>query len=226
MQTMRMIMLATAIAVLATPAFAQQGPPPGGPMGGQFDDDTDSMAGPGRGGPGGPPNEERREEIRKKVEAVRIWRLTEELKLDSQTSARLAALLGSIDSQRAALTRENQENMRALREQIVRSGKTDERKLKTVLDKLERNHRDLMELRDREWKGLKEILTAEQQARYVLFQQRFMREMRGMMDGARGGQGQGMQGGQGPGMRGSGPGRGGMGPGMGPGPGGQGRPPQ
>jgi Spy/CpxP family protein refolding chaperone len=194
-------MLAAALIVFGVPVFAQQGPSPG-QMGGQFDDDMGLEAGPGRGGPGGPPSEERREEIRKKVEAIRIWRLTEELKLDSQASAKVAALLGSLDNQRAALMRESQENMRALREQLTPSGKPDERKLKTILEKLERNHHEMMELREREWKGMKEILSVEQQARYVIFQREFMREIRNRIAGARGGPGQG---------------RGGMGPGGGPG---------
>ena len=47
------------------------------------------------------------------------------------------------------------------------------------------------------------MLTVEQQARYVIFQQEFRREMRGMISGARG----------------NGPGQGS--PGMGPGPGGR-----
>lgn len=214
MKTFRMLMLAAVLTVFGAPVFAQQGPPPGGQMGGQFDDDTDFEARPGRGDPGGAPSEERRENIRKKVEAIRIWRLTEELKLDEKTSARLAALLGSVEQKRRDLTRENRETMRELQASL-KSGSPDERKLKASLDKLEKNHREMMEIREKEMKGLKEILTVEQQARYVVFQREFIREMRGMMDGARGG-------GQGPGTRGGGIGRG-MGSGTGPG---YGRPPQ
>ena len=50
--------------------------------------------------PGGEPSEEKREEVRKKIEAVRIWRLTEALKLDAPTSSKLSALLSSFDQQR------------------------------------------------------------------------------------------------------------------------------
>jgi Spy/CpxP family protein refolding chaperone len=205
MKTFRMLMLTACLTVFGAPAFAQQGPPPG-QMGGQFDDDMDIEGAPGRGGP---PSEERREEIRKKVEVVRMMRLTEELQLDSQTGMKLAALLGSLDKKRWDLMRESREFMMEL-QSALKAGKPDERKLKAVLDKLERNHREMTELRERELRVVKEILSVEQQARYLVFQQNFLREMQGRIAGARGGMGPGMRGGPGQG-------RGGTGPGPGPG---------
>lgn len=205
MKTLRTIMLAVAVTMLAAPALAQQGDPAGGPMPGPYEDDGSFEAGPGRG-PGGGMPDERREEIRKKIDAVRIYRLTEELKLDQQTAAKLAALLGSVEQKRRELTREQMDTMRELHA-ALKSADPDDRKLKGLLEKLEKNHKGIAEIREREIRGLKDILTVEQQARYLLFQREFIREMRGMISGARGG-------GQGPGMR------GGMGPG------GQGRPPR
>jgi Spy/CpxP family protein refolding chaperone len=93
--------------------------------------------------------------------------------------------------------------MRELR-LLLQSSKPDEAKLKAAIEKLEKNRRAMHEVRNKEFSGLKDILTTEQQARYLVFQQEFRREMRGMISGARGG----------------GPGKGGMG--MGPG-NGQGR---
>lgn len=198
MNNMKMTMilaLTIALALTALPAFAQrrmQGPPP---------DDRQQEEGefapdPGQGGP---PSEERREEIRKKIEAVRIWRLTGELKLDATTSAQLSSLLSSLDQKRRDIHREQRETMRELRFSL-RTAKPEESKIKPLLEKLEKNHRAMQELRDRELKGMKEFLTIEQQARFLLFQQEFQREMRGMISGARGG-------GAGRGGRGMGPGR-------------------
>lgn len=200
MKMIRTIMLAAAVTMLAAPALAQQGNPPG-PMPGPYEDDGE-FEGPGRVGAGGGVPEERREEIRKKIEAVRIYRLTEELKLDQQTAAKLAALLGSVEQKRRELTREQLETMRELHASL-KAGNPDERKLKGLLEKLEKNQKGIAEVREREIKGLKDILTVEQQARYLIFQREFMREMRGMIAGARGGgQGPGMRGGMGPGGQG------------------------
>lgn len=197
MRTKKMITilaLAIALAMTAVPAFAQrrmQGPPPD-----DRQQEADEFApGPGQGGPR---VEERREEIRKKIDAVRIWRLTEELKLDAAASAKLSSLLSSLDTKRRDIQREQFETRRELR-YTLKVPKPDEAKIKPLLDTLERNHRAMQELRDREIKGIKEFLTIEQQARFLLFQQEFQREMRGMISGARG----------------SGAGRGGMGAGPG-----------
>ncbi|HEY6012196.1 MAG TPA: hypothetical protein VIX18_12090 [Nitrospirota bacterium] len=193
MKTIKVLILAVSLALFAMPALAQrqmQGNPPD-PRESEFAPDP---------GPGNLPSEERRDEIRKKIEAIRIWRLTETLKLDTETSAKLASVLSSLDQKRRDILREQMETMRTLRE-TLRSAKPDEAKLKPLLERLESNHRAMQELRNREIKDLKEFLTIEQQARFLVFQQEFQREMRGIIEGARGGgQGKGMMGGSGPGM--------------------------
>jgi len=181
MRTPGFLMLLTAaiIIVASVPAaFAQQASP-----GGRYDD----MMGPdNQTGRGNAMSEEKREEIRKKIETVRIWRLTERLKLDTATSAKLASFLNSFDQQRKSVMREQMAGMRELRS-YLQSQKPDEAKIKTALGKLQKNQHALQELRDKEFDGLKEILTVEQQAQFLLFQQEFQREMREMIAGARGG---------------------------------------
>ncbi len=166
-----------------TASFAQQAPP----------DDSTAY------GRGSAPSEEKREAIRRKIEAVRIWKLTEALKLDTATSAKLASFLGSMDQQRAGIFRDRMMTMRELRHSL-KTSKPDEKSLKASLDKLEKNRRAMQELREKEMSGLKDILTTEQQARYVIFQQDFQREMREMIASARG------KGGAGRGNIGNGPG--------------------
>lgn len=180
MRTGRIFILLAAAAIIGTAApsaFAQKAPP-----GGQRDDLTGHDNQPGRGGG---LSEEKREEIRKKIEAVRIWRLTEELKLDQNTAAKLSAYLSSFDRQRRDILRERMATMREMRS-TLKASKPDQPKLKTALDKLEKNQRDMQEVRDKEIAGLKNILTVEQQARFLIFQQDFRREMQRMITGAGG----------------------------------------
>jgi Spy/CpxP family protein refolding chaperone len=82
------------------------------------------------------------------------------------------------------------EAMRTLR-RALKTTKPDETKLKATLEKLVQNRHAMDELRDKEISGLKDILTIEQQARFVIFQQEFRHEMLGMISGARGGGGPG-----------------------------------
>ena len=176
MKGARLVIMAAALLVVGAPVYAQQGP---GQTGGQYRNDSGTEA-------------KKREEVRKKIETVRMWRLTEELKLDEKTSARLASFLSSLDEKRRVLMHERMETMRELRA-ALKAGNPDEKKLKADLDKMEKVRRDMMELEGKELGGIKGILSVEQQARYVVFQQEFRRELRGMIEGAREG---------GPGMRG------------------------
>jgi Spy/CpxP family protein refolding chaperone len=180
MKLLRLSALFFALALFSfagTVVHAQQGP-----AGGPYDDMTGSENPQGRGKQ---LSEQQREKIRKKIETVRIWRLTERLKLDAATSAKLAPLISSIDEQKKNLMREHVQNMKTLR-QALASRKPDEGKLKAIMENLETNRRAMQELRDKEISGLKELLTVEQQARYMVFQQEFQREMRGMIARARG----------------------------------------
>ena len=168
-------------------ASARQGPPA------DRNDDMTGIDNPQAAG--GEPSEEKREAVRKKIEAVRIWRLTEALKLDTPTSSKLSSLLSSFEQQRMGIMRQQMTAMRELR-RMLKTPKPEESKIKSALDRLEKNQHAMQALRDKELAGVKEILTIEQQARFLLFQQEFRREMQGMISNARKG-----------GPRGEGPGR-------------------
>jgi hypothetical protein len=182
MTTLKIKVLLTIAALVigtATASLAQQ--TPSGSLSG---------AGTGPSREGGSASEAKRESVRRKIEAVRIWKLTEALKLDAATSAKLASFLSSIDKQRLEIIRDNMMTMQELRRSL-KTEKPDEQSLKDSLDRLGKNRRAFLELRDRELSGLKDILTTEQQAQYVIFQQEFHREMREMIEAARGREGVG-----------------------------------
>ena len=199
MKMMRVLVVAAALSVVGTVAFATQQ----AQIGGTNEDEMGLDTQPGRWTP---PSKEQREEVRKKVEAIRIYRLTGALKLDEKTSAQLASLLGTIDMQRRELMDQNMEAMKELRSSL-KTPSPDVSKLKSILERLEKNHHEMVELKEKELKGLKGILTVEQRARYVVFDREFMREMRGLIAAARG-DGHGMRGGPGSGKTGSGAGAG------------------
>lgn len=136
-------------------------------------------------GPGSRLSDEKREEVRNKIETVRIWRLTETLRLNEATAAKLSAHLSSFDKQRRELAREQIKAVQDLRE-ALNSAKPAESKLRQYLDKIEKGHHAIEELKAREFSGLKGILNTEQQARYLIFQHEFQREMRDMIREARG----------------------------------------
>ena len=99
MKGARLAIVAAALIVAGVPVYAQQAP---GQMGGQYQNE------PGPNNPQGPggPDAKKREEVRKKIETVRMWRLTEELKLDEKISTRLASFLSALDEKRRGLMQE------------------------------------------------------------------------------------------------------------------------
>jgi hypothetical protein len=174
-RTLAMVALS---ACIATVAAAQQPAPPL----------------PGRSPGDARPTEQQREEVRKKVEAVRLARLTEVLQLDEKTAAKFIPAVTAIDQKRRTLVKENQETLRELKI-MLHAAPPDEAKLKVAIAAIDKNRREIFSLRDKEFAVAKDNLTVTQMARYILFNQEYQPEMRGMVVGAR----QPRRGGLGPG---------------------------
>jgi Spy/CpxP family protein refolding chaperone len=183
MKGLTIVSMVLMLTTVTTTAFGQQGPA-SMQTNSQYNDGR-GVENRGRPGRGEPMSDEKRTEIRKKIETVRIWRLTEALKLDANTSAKMSSLLSSLEHQRREIQREQMGTLQML-QQSLKSPQIEESRIKSDLEKLEKNNRAMQELKNKEMSGLKNLLTIEQQARYVIFQQEFMREMRGMIHGARG----------------------------------------
>jgi len=130
-----------------------------------------------------PPTREQKERVRQRIETLRMWKLTKDLDLDEKTSAQLFPLLSRYDKKRAEIEYAMQESMKELRESLREKR---EGQLRGILDRLEQNHKGMQSLKDAEWEEMKKILTIEQQARYVIFLQEFDREMRRIIEEARG----------------------------------------
>ncbi len=183
---MKLVKIAVATIILAlvwTAAFAQtpnQEPSLNArqPEGNRFAPDQ---------GPDAPPSPERREQIRKKIEALRVWRMTEALDLDEKTAAKFLPAISALSNKRNELTRENLETMRELRI-YLKADRPEEKKIRSALDRLENIHHELTNIRDKENNAAKDHLSIEQQAKFIIFQQEFQREISDMLAGARGGQ--------------------------------------
>lgn len=122
-----------------------------------------------------PPSKEQMEKIRKRMETLRMWRLTEALNLDEKGSAQIFPILNRFDKKRYELEDSLREGMRDMRESL--KDKKEER-LKKTLNKLEENHKALQNLKQEEWEEMKKMLTVEQQARFIIFLTEFEREVR------------------------------------------------
>ena len=131
----------------------------------------------------GPPSKEQREKVKKRIETMKMWKLTEALDLDEKTASRLFPMLNDYDKKREEVEREIRKDIDFLKEALQVK---DESRIKDLLEVLEKQHNTLKSLGDEERDSLREVLTIEQQARYLIFRMEFRREMRKMITEAKG----------------------------------------
>jgi Spy/CpxP family protein refolding chaperone len=129
-----------------------------------------------------PPTREQREKVRKRIETLKMWKLTKALDLDEKTSAQLFPLINKYDKKRAEIEFNIRDGTRELRRYLKENNKES---LKNVIDRLEQNRRVLQSINEEEWAELKKVLTIEQQANFILFRQEFDKEIRKIIADAR-----------------------------------------
>ncbi|UCD71725.1 MAG: hypothetical protein JSW70_01660 [Syntrophobacterales bacterium] len=127
---------------------------------------------------------EKREKIRKRIELIRMWKLTEELDLTEETGAKLFPILHKYDEKWMELHKKRRDIMSQLRKALedeATSGET----IEAAMDNLEQNASAVSDLIRQQRKELKGILSPRQQAKFILFQRQFHREIRKIIGEAR-----------------------------------------
>jgi len=115
--------------------------------------------------------------VRKKVEALRAWQLTEALNLDEGTSARLFPVMKEADQERWRLELSNRDLVRKL-SRTLDGPKPDPEAVNKILDELQSNRRRLLRVDERHMEKVRQILSPVDAARYLIFQIKFRREIR------------------------------------------------
>jgi hypothetical protein len=165
MRSLRIITITACIALLATAAAAQQRPlPPAGESGSS--------------------GWEQRDEARRQIEAIRIGRMTERLRLDEKTAVKFIPAIMAIGQQRRTHMAENRQAMMDIRHQLD-SQSRDDAELKTAVERFVKSQHEIMKQREREMETIQSQLTVDQQARYIVFQQEFLKEVRTILSGSR-----------------------------------------
>jgi Spy/CpxP family protein refolding chaperone len=127
-------------------------------------------------------SKEKMAQVRERVDSLRMWKLTKALDLDEKMSAKLFPILSRFDRKRSELQFALVLDLRELKAALAEKGNV---KIKEALDKLETHYDGLQQLNHQERSELKQILTPEQQAKYVIFQIDFAKEVRKMIAEAR-----------------------------------------
>ena len=139
---------------------------------------------PARGDDRPPMDQERREKLRERIELIWMWRLTEELDLTEEEGAKIFPILRQYEEKKRTLRDENRELLREL-DQLIKAN-ASAGKLKKAIQALAENEKKYHEVKEEGFQKLEQILPVEKQARYIVFQQEFRREIHGLLRQAKG----------------------------------------
>jgi hypothetical protein len=113
------------------------------------------------------------------IEKVRVYRLTQELDLTTEQAIEFFPMLNDLQKIERDFRVQQQELLNQLK-QMVREEEA-QREIQVLLSKYESLLRARVERQVDKMKEIKEILTPNQQAKYLIFQDEFEREIRRMI---------------------------------------------
>jgi Spy/CpxP family protein refolding chaperone len=122
------------------------------------------------------PEEGKRERLREEIETMKMWKMLEVLDLtDEQSNDFLPAWKELQKAQKEF--REKRENLLKSLEAVLGEEKPDESKIRDILGQLEKERSKFDEVQQRFRKKAQEVLTSEQQAKLLLFEDKFEKRM-------------------------------------------------
>lgn len=140
-------------------------------------------------GPPPPPGDrperwEERERIRENIHTLRMWKLLEVLDLSSEQSTQFLPALKDFQDTKKRFEEKRRELLIEL--ETALESKKDERKLKETLDGLEENQKQFQMELERFLEKAKTTLSLEQQAKLLLFEEKFEKRLRETIEQIRG----------------------------------------
>ncbi len=116
------------------------------------------------------------EKVRERMIMIRTWKMTEALKLDREGAARFFTVDNQYEEAKGKLRRELHEDIHRLRN-LMRDPNPPERELRDLVQRIKNRKKEHDDLVQRQTEEEMNMLRLEQQARYILFQIDFHKEM-------------------------------------------------
>ena len=120
-----------------------------------------------------------------RIDTVRLLKMIDALRLEKETAGKLASVSNKYCETRKSLLRNMRKDLNALR-QILRKGRPDEGELKKLVGRVKSLKKELVDLKLHQMDKEMNLLTHEQQARYLIFKVDFHKEMHGLIQEIRG----------------------------------------
>ncbi len=113
------------------------------------------------------------------IEKVRIYKLTEALDLSEEQTVRLFPRLREIRKTEQEFHKQRIETIKKLKDLV--KANAEEKEIAKVLNQLHDMQKDRMASQIKEMESLRQLLTPIQQAKFVIFQEDFEREIRDLI---------------------------------------------
>lgn len=114
---------------------------------------------------------------KKMIHAIRIWKLTEELDLSEEQLAKFLPKLNRLDDTKEEFHKKRADAIKEMRH-LLESEKVSEKELKKKIGEIEGIRKEFEKEKDKTRAEIKKILTIPQQARFIIFQEKFERHMK------------------------------------------------
>ncbi|MGA3083648.1 MAG: hypothetical protein ABSE95_02510 [Thermodesulfobacteriota bacterium] len=121
-----------------------------------------------------------RERSWERIKTIKMWKLTEVLKLDREGSARFFTINHQYEENKRKVHRAYHEDIQRLRN-LLRDMNPQDRELRDLVLRLKNRKKEMNDLEYKQMEEEMNLLRPDQQARYFLFQIDFRREMEDMI---------------------------------------------
>ena len=120
-----------------------------------------------------------------RIDTVRLLKMIDALGLEKETAAKLASVSNKYCETRKSLLRNTRKELNALR-QILKKGRPDEGELKELVERVKSLKKKSADVKQHQMDEEMNLLTHEQQARYLIFKVDFHKKMHGLIQEIRG----------------------------------------
>ncbi len=110
-----------------------------------------------------------------KIETIKMWKLMDALNLDTQTALKVFPIIKKMDEKRVLLQQKKRELLRQIR--LAISGNQAKETIDELANKLFSLKEKISNVSREEYQKLRSVLNEKQLGKFLLFQQRFRREL-------------------------------------------------
>jgi len=117
-----------------------------------------------------------RDKVKERIKLIKMWKLTEILDLDAERAAGIFPVIQRFDAQKEAIHDQHGKNIKTLKG-ALEADTPDDGTLTTLIDGMVEERNKLVRIQTEEIEALRELLSAQELGKLILFQDEFRKEI-------------------------------------------------